>query len=109
MDLLPAPPHPAQPAASAIAIYSVAGGQGGRESAGPTQEPWVLDRFCNVHEVRRLTSLCKTLIYAKIKDGSFPAPYPIATDARGRPSRVAWSLRDIIAWQRGVREKAMAA
>lgn len=43
-------------------------------------------------EVRNLTSLSKTVIYALMKEGRFPRPVRIS------PRRVAWRLSEVRAW-----------
>lgn len=44
-------------------------------------------------EVRRLSGLSKSTIYAEIKRGRFPEPIRVT------PSSVRWKRGDIIAWQ----------
>ena len=92
MELLPPLAQRPTPAFLALGPDSTEHNDGA-SSAASTR----LDRFLNIHEVKLLTSLGKTAIYAGIRDGSFPAPYAIAK------GRVAWSAAEIATWQRRVR------
>lgn len=50
------------------------------------------DRFLGWRQVRELTGLGRTTAWRMRLAGDFPDPVPIS------PRRVAWRLRDIIAW-----------
>jgi prophage regulatory protein len=51
------------------------------------------DRLIDLHEVRRLTGVGKTTIYALIADGAFPRPFRLPC----RASR--WSLQEVLEWK----------
>jgi prophage regulatory protein len=53
-------------------------------------------RFLRRRDVQSLTGLSCSTIYARVKEGSFPAPFPIG------PQAVAWLEADVVAWQRRV-------
>jgi prophage regulatory protein len=56
----------------------------------------LLKRFLRLHTVEAVTGLRKTTIYARIKEGKFPAPVPLG---EGRNSPVGWPEDEIAAWQ----------
>lgn len=49
--------------------------------------------FLRRHSVEAKTGLSRSTIYARVKDGTFPAPVRIG------PRAVAWLESDIEAWQ----------
>jgi prophage regulatory protein len=53
-------------------------------------------RFLRRPEVESVTGLSSSTIYAKIKTGDFPKPFPLG------PCSVAWLDSDIAAWQQKV-------
>lgn len=50
-------------------------------------------RFLRMPDVTKLVGLGRTVIYERIKKGTFPAPVQIGTRA------VAWDEQDLAAWQ----------
>ena len=50
------------------------------------------DRFLIVERVMEVTSLGKTLIWAMVKDGSFPKPRQLSA------RRVAWLESEVVDW-----------
>ncbi|WP_028454606.1 helix-turn-helix transcriptional regulator [Chitinilyticum litopenaei] len=58
--------------------------------------PAKLDRFVRLPEVRRITGLCTTTIYARIARNEFPKQ--ISCGGRA----VAWLESDLIAWQQRI-------
>ena len=65
-----------------------------------------LDPFVGIKGVLGFSDLCKTEIYKQVKQGTFPAPVPIAK------GRVAWITSELIEWQRtriAARRKEVAA
>lgn len=50
------------------------------------------DRFMKIDEVQRRVGLGKTMIYQKVRTGSFPAPYKLS------PFAARWSEREIVQW-----------
>lgn len=50
------------------------------------------ERFLKLEEVSRRVGLGKSMIYALIKQGRFPAPYKIS------PYASRWSEQEIVAW-----------
>jgi prophage regulatory protein len=61
-----------------------------------------LDRFLSLDDVKRITTLGKTAIYARIGRGQFPRPIPLSR------SKVAWSARDLAQWQQDQRSAPRA-
>lgn len=57
------------------------------QTASPTIDP-----LLRLPDVRRLTGLARSTIYARVADGSFPAPRRLG------PRCVAWSESEIAAW-----------
>jgi prophage regulatory protein len=55
-------------------------------------KPAERERFLRLPEVINLTALGKTSLYARIKQGQFPAPVPVGT------RRVAWLQSEVSAW-----------
>lgn len=53
------------------------------------------DRLLTRHEVESRTSLSRTTIYRKMREGTFPVPLKISERA------VRWSLSEIEAWLDG--------
>lgn len=51
-----------------------------------------MKRFLRIRDVVATTGLCKSAIYAFVKDGQFPPPIEISTQAR------AWDSDEIGAW-----------
>jgi prophage regulatory protein len=49
-------------------------------------------RFLRIQEVIAIVSLSRAGVYSKVKDGSFPKPYPLGLRA------VGWLSSDIDAW-----------
>jgi prophage regulatory protein len=49
-------------------------------------------RFIRLPEVLRITGLRKTTVYARIKEGSFPAPVPLGGRA------VGWVAEEVYQW-----------
>ena len=49
-------------------------------------------RVLRIAEVIRLTGLSKPTIHRKVKDGSFPAPIKLGTQA------VGWRTADLVKW-----------
>lgn len=45
-----------------------------------------------IHEIERRTGLCRSYVYEKIRDGTFPRPVKVGKRA------VRWRERDITAW-----------
>jgi prophage regulatory protein len=50
------------------------------------------DRLVRLKEVMRIVGLGKTMIYRKIKEGSFPRPY------KPSPFASRWSEREVLRW-----------
>lgn len=50
------------------------------------------DRLIRLSEVTEIVGYCKAMIYRKIRQGTFPAPYKPG----GASSR--WSLREVTEW-----------
>ena len=50
-------------------------------------------RFLRLPEVKQASGYGRTAIYAKIKTGEFPKPYPLG------PRAVGWLDSEISAWQ----------
>lgn len=50
------------------------------------------ERLIKLPEVSRRVGLGKTMIYRKISEGTFPAPYKLS------PFAARWSEQEIIAW-----------
>ena len=50
------------------------------------------DRLIPLREVRRLVGLGKTMIYRKIREGTFPRPYKIS------PFASRWSETEVSDW-----------
>lgn len=50
------------------------------------------ERLLKLAEVSRRVGFGKTMIYAMIKEGRFPAPYKIS------PFAARWSEREVVAW-----------
>ena len=59
---------------------------------GFLEEP-VLDRLLTIREVSILTSLSRATVYRKVRDGSFPRPFPVSA------GRVAWSALAVREWR----------
>lgn len=53
-------------------------------------------RFIRLPEVRRLTGMSRTSIYAAIADGRFPRPL------KAGPKTSVWQESDIAKWQDGI-------
>jgi prophage regulatory protein len=53
--------------------------------------PPTSDLFLDLPAVKEITSLSRSTIYAKISDGTFPAPAKIGAASR-------WSLREVERW-----------
>jgi prophage regulatory protein len=51
-------------------------------------------RFIRLPEVKQITGLGKTTLYALIKEGSFPAPVPLTGRA------VGWVAEEVYQWVR---------
>jgi prophage regulatory protein len=56
------------------------------------------DRLIRLDEVKRRAGLGKTMIYALIKDGRFPAPYKIS------PFASRWSEQELLTWIADVKD-----
>ena len=56
-------------------------------------------RFLRLPEVRQMTCLGKTSIYARINEGTFPRQIPIGSNS------VVWLEKDVIAWMEKQMEK----
>lgn len=61
------------------------------------------EKFLMMADVLNLTSLSKTEIYRRIRQGKFP------DRVRLGPQRVAWKLSDITAWQEDLEKGAKHA
>jgi prophage regulatory protein len=53
----------------------------------------VLQNILRCAEVKRVTGLPRSSLYAKIASGEFPKPIPLGVRARG------WLEQDVLAWQ----------
>lgn len=62
-----------------------------------------MERLLRRREVQTLTTLSKSTLYAKIKDGSFPRPLSLGKQA------VAWRASDIEAWIQAQPERVLVA
>lgn len=66
-------------------------------------------RLIDLNAVTARTTLCKAVIWERVKEGDFPAPVPIGTLRRdGRHSRVAWVEAEVIDWIRAQVRRARA-
>jgi prophage regulatory protein len=61
------------------------------------------DRFLPIDVVIQIAGLGKTMIYRKVRDGSFPPPY------KPGGSATRWSEAEIRNWKRQVMEQQRAA
>lgn len=50
------------------------------------------EKFIRINEVIQKTSLPRATIFAKIKEGKFPAPIPLSSRTR------AWSIIEVTEW-----------
>lgn len=56
-------------------------------------------RLIGVNQVTDMTSLCRAVIWERIRDGDFPKPIPVGRQrGDGRNSKVAWLEGEVIAW-----------
>lgn len=46
----------------------------------------------NIHDVKEITSLCKSSVYKLVSSGEFPAPKKLFSN------RVVWSTAEVLAW-----------
>jgi len=60
----------------------------------PSTEDQNSTRFVPWSEVENLTSLSRTTVWRKIRDGEFPKPIKLSTH------RVAWIESEILDWKR---------
>jgi prophage regulatory protein len=58
------------------------------------------DRLIRLSEVIEIVGYCKAMIYRKVRQGTFPAPYKPG----GSSSR--WSLHEVTAWVASVKGEA---
>ena len=57
-------------------------------------------RSLRLQEVRQMTCLGKTSIYARLNEGTFPRQIPIGSNS------VVWLVKDVIAWMEKQMEEA---
>lgn len=69
--------------------------QHARPDAAALRGP-LADRLLKLEEVVAMTTLGKTSIYAKVKEGAFPAPVQLGERA------VAWRESEVIDWMKGL-------
>ena len=74
--------------------------QHARPDAGPLRSP-LADRLLKLEEVMAITTLGKTSIYTKVKEGAFPAPLQLGERA------VAWRESEVSDWMQGLARASM--
>jgi prophage regulatory protein len=65
--------------------------------SNPSTDP---GRLLSPKDVERQTSLSRTTLWRKVKEGSFPKPLKISAN------RIAWSSSDLEQWQASCSEAA---
>jgi prophage regulatory protein len=63
-----------------------------------SEQPSAPERLIKIEEVKRRVGLGKTMIYQKVRSGSFPPPYKLS------PFAARWSEREITRWIEDVKD-----